>query len=278
MPDRSGGAPRLGGGSPVTIITGGSEGIGLALAKEFARGGHDVLLVARTPEKLEAARGEIAASAGVAVHILSADLATREGRDRLEAAVREEGLHCAYLVNNAAIGDSGAFAESDPERLDALVRLNVAALTDLARRFLPGMIARGHGGVLNVASLGGFTPGPWQAAYYASKAYVLSLSEALAHEVRGTGVRVAALAPGPVNTRFHARMGAESALYRRFQGVMDAGTVARSGYSQFMRGRKVIVPGAINLATAGALRYLPHFALTPFTAWLLKPHDERPDV
>lgn len=280
MPDsgRAAAVPSAAAGAPVTIVTGGSEGLGLALAGEFARHGHDLLLVARSPEGLEAARSDIAALSSVTVHVLAADLATPDGRDALKRDIAARGLHCQWLVNNAGIGHCGAFAEADPALLSALAELNVVALTELARHFLPGMIARGQGGVLNVASMAGFMPGPWQAAYYASKAYVISLSEALAHEVRGTGVRVAALAPGPVKTMFHERMGGETARYGRFQGMMDAGEVARIGYTHFMWGRRVIVPGAVNTASALALRYLPHFVLVPFTAWLLKPHDEHSNV
>jgi len=209
---------------------------------------------------------------------VGADLATPEGCASVERAVVEKGLAGDYLVNNAGFGMCGDFAQSDRGRLAALTDLNVRALTDLSRRFLPGMIARRRGGLLNVASLAGFMPGPYQAAYYASKAYVLSLTEALAEETRGTGVRVAVLAPGPVKTDFHTRMGGESAAYIRFQGLMRAETVARIGYANFMCGQRVIVPGMINVASAAALRVAPHTILTPFAARLLKPEDDRPDA
>lgn len=257
--------------TPVTVVTGATEGLGLALAREFARAGREVLLVARSRSRLEAVADDLARETDAAVHAQEADLTTVEGRGSVEAAVRENGLVVEFLVNNAGIGLAGAFADADPRRLNALVALNIGAPTDLARRFLPGMLGRNFGGILNVGSLGGFAPGPWQAAYYASKAYILSLTEALAWEATGTRVRVAVLTPGPVNTGFHARMGAQSARYLRFQGLMNADDVARIGYANFMSGQTVIVPGAFNLLSAVALRLAPHVLTAPALGFLFKP-------
>ncbi len=255
---------------PVAVVTGASEGLGLALANEFARARHALLLVARTEPALAAAAREIAKATGVDVHIHMADLSTREGCESVERALAEYGLHAEFLVNNAGVGLSGPFVENGSDDLMRLVDLNMRAVTDLTHRFLPDMIARGSGGVLSVASLGGYLPGPYQAAYYASKAYVISLSEALAQEVAGTKVRVSVLAPGPLKTRFHERMGAQNDNYIRFQGVMSVEQVARSAYVNFMRGRKVIVPGPVNMVSAVFLRILPHTLLVPFAAWLLR--------
>lgn len=138
------------------------------------------------------------------------------------------------------------------------------------------MRLRGRGGILNVASLGGYTPGPYQAAYYASKAYVISLTEAIAVETAGEGVRLCALAPGPVNTRFHERMGAESALYRGLVLPASARSVARAGYLGLMLGLRVVVPGLINPFLALALRIMPHRIMVPIVGWLLKPRETRP--
>lgn len=255
---------------PVALVTGASEGLGLALAKEFARADHSLLLVARTKSSLAAAAADIARATGVDVHIHSADLSTKQGCESVERALAKNRLHAEFLVNNAGIGLSGPFVENGGDDLMRLADLNMRALTDLTRRLLPGMIARGSGGVLNVASLGGFLPGPYQAAYYASKAYVISLSEALAQEVAGSKVRVCVLASGPVQTRFHERMGAQRDNYLRFQGVMSVDQVAKSAYVNFMRGRKVIIPGAANMVSALFLRILPHTLLVPFAAWLLR--------
>lgn len=255
---------------PVAVITGASEGLGLALAHEFARARHALLLVARTRPALAAAATDIAQATGADVHIHAADISTKEGCGSVERALDEYGLHAEFLVNNAGIGLSGPFVENGSDDLMRLADLNMRALTDLTRRLLPGMIARGSGGVLNVASLGGFLPGPYQAAYYASKAYVISLSEALAYEVAGTNVRVSVFAPGPLGTRFHERMDAENDIYIRFMGLMSVEQAAQSAYGNFMRGRKVIVPGLINFISAQFLRILPHTLLVPFAAWLLR--------
>jgi hypothetical protein len=255
---------------PVALVTGASEGLGLALAFEFARSGHSLMLVARTSSTLSEAAGKITAETGVDVHTHSADLSSIEGCESVERALDEHGLHAEYLVNNAGIGLSGPFVEQGSDELMRLADLNMRAVTDLTRRLLPGMIARGSGGVLNVASLGGFLPGPFQAAYYASKAYVISLSEALAYEVSGTNVRVSVFAPGPLGTRFHKRMDAQNDFYIRFMGLMSVEQAAESAYKNFMRGRKVIVPGFINYLSAQFLRILPHTLLVPFAAWLLR--------
>jgi short-subunit dehydrogenase len=174
-------------------------------------------------------------------------------------------------VNAAGTGQSGDFSEADPQVLDLLMTLNMAVPSRLMRHVLPGMRARGSGGILNIASLGGYAPGPYQAAYYASKAYLISLSEAVAAEVRQDRVRVTVVAPGPVDTDFHAKMSAERAIYRRFLPSSSPESVARWAVRGFELGLKVVVPGAFNLLSAVALRLLPHVLLVPFMAWLLDP-------
>ena len=256
----------------VTVITGASEGLGKALAGEFARAGHDLLLVARSPEPLAAAAADLA-STGVAIATLSADLATMEGCAAVEAALAAANAYCGVLVNNAAIGLGGDFASQPLDGLDRLADLNMRTVTGLSRRFLPGMLSRGAGGILNVASLGGLMPGPQQAAYYASKAYVISLTEALAQEVAGQGVRISVLIPGPVATKFHARMGAEHAYYLSLVGVMTTGQVARAGYRGFRRGRILVYPGVIHHVNAVALRHLPHWVIVPVVSWMLRPRQ-----
>ncbi len=259
--------------APVTVVTGATEGVGFELAREFARAGDVLLLVARTRDRLDQAAEAIRNEFGVTAHVLAADLASPEGCAAVEQAVHDNGLFTKYLVNNAALGHCGFFAEADADTLTAIVDLNVRAPTDLARRFLPAMIERNEGGVLNVASMAGLMPGPHQATYYASKAFLLSLSEALAHETIRTNVRVAALAPGPVKTAFHERMDSESGFYIRFLGLASAERVAQIGYANFMCGQRVIVPGAIAMLMALTMRFVPHTLLTPFAAWLLKKRD-----
>jgi len=259
---------------PFTVVTGGSEGIGLALARRFAAAGHDLLLVARRPEPLGAAANRIRAETGAEVATAAIDVTARDAIPALEAALAAHGGYADILVNSAGIGLAGRFGEQSPEALAQLIDVNVRALTTLTRHFLSGMRVRGRGGILNLASLGGYTPGPNQAAYYASKAYVLSLSEAVAAETAGEGVRVCALAPGPVDTSFHARMGASDALYRLLVPPASAEFVARAGYLGFTLGWRVTVPGLINPFLALAMRVMPHRLVIPIVGWLLQPRGQ----
>jgi short-subunit dehydrogenase len=256
---------------PVCIITGASEGIGRQLANAFAAGGRKrLLLIARNAENLQAAAEELRRDYGAEIFIAAIDLSAPGRLQRIRQTLDENGLYADILVNNAGFGLGGPFAEQEPERIAELCRLNVEALTELTRAFLPDMLARGRGGVLNIASLGGLLPGPYQAAYYASKAYVVSLTEALAFENAGRGVRISVAAPGPVRTRFHERMGAEGAFYLYLQRVMSAEAAARIIHSGFMGRRTVIVPGLIASFNAIAVRFIPHFMLVPFIGWFLK--------
>lgn len=264
---------RFGNLKPIKVVTGGSAGIGLALAREFARIGDHVLLVARTPETLDKARTEIAhhRSSDTVVATLALDVTANDAPHRLDTCLADLGGYCDLLVNAAGIGAAGRFVDADPTRLDQLTALNVAALSRLTRHVLPDMLVRGRGGILNVSSLGGYTPGPYQAAYYASKSYVTSLTEALAHECAGQGVRVAVLAPGPVRTAFHESMQGETGLYLKLLPVPTAARVARSAVLRFRLGQRVILPGLLTPALMIALRVLPHRLTNLIVATLLKP-------
>ena len=263
-------APGDAGRKPCAIITGGSEGIGRGLAGEFAARGHNLLLIARDLGHLRAAADEIGRDHGVKVATAAIDLTAPDAVKQVEAALAAAGLYADYLVNNAGIGLGGAFAGQDAERLDQLASLNMAALTALTRRFLPDMLARTRGGVLNIASLGGLLPGPYQAAYYASKAYVISLTEALAYENAGRGVRISAAVPGPVATRFHAKMGVTSAPYLFLHTQPSPERVARIIYSGFMGRRLLIAPGLLPTFNFAFVGFIPHFLLVPFVGWFLK--------
>lgn len=256
---------------PVVVVTGGSEGIGFALAKQFARAGDTVLLVARRPERLEAAKAELQTRGRGDVHVLALDVTSPHALAELDTALARMGGYVDVLVNSAGMGLSGTFVSHRAEDIEALVDLNVRALTRLTRHLLPGMLVRGHGGILNMASIGSYGPGPNQAAYYASKAYVLSLTEAIAHETAGLGVRVCAIAPGPVRTSFHRRMGAEKAFYRLLVPPGSADLVGWLGYWAYRLGLRVVWPGVLTPATAIAMRLMPHRLLNPIVATLLKP-------
>ena len=257
---------------PATIVTGASEGIGLAIARRFAQAGNRVVLIARRETELNAAAEAIKRDFGVDAVALAIDINGGDAGERIETALLARGLHADIFVNNAGFGLSGNFAAEPEADVEALISCNVAALTRLSRHFLPGMLARGQGGLINLGSLAGFTPGPYQAAYYASKAYVVSLTRAIAYETRGRGVRVALVAPGPIETAFHARMDAESAFYR----LMPAPTpeaVAAATFRGFRWHRRLIVPGVSATILSVIMRMVPSRLAMPFTALLLYPWD-----
>lgn len=256
--------------APATVITGASRGIGLALAERFAETGHAVVLVARSASQLDAAADRVRRRVpGATILTLPLDVTTPDAGPAIDRFLADHGRYLDVLVNNAAIGLGGPFEQGAASAIDDLVALNVAALTRLVRHALPGMKARGRGGILNVSSLGGAVPGPYQAAYYASKAYVQSLTEAVAAESAGSGVRIAVVAPGPVETGFHASMQADNALYRRLMPAMKPRQVARAAVSGFLLGRRVIHPGIIAPFAALAVRLLPHAITVPLVARLL---------
>ncbi len=260
--------------TPATVITGATQGIGRALAEEFARGGHALLLVARDEAKLADTARALAEAHSVEVKFTACDLSTVEGCAAVEQALRRFGLHADMLVNNAAAMSAGFFQDQDLAAMRRLIDLNASAVVDLTLRFLPGMVARRGGGVLNVASMEGFMPVPYQATYAATKAFVLSLSRALAYETMYTGVRISALAPGTTATELHAKAGAEYSRYVMLLPVMTSEDLAAIAYRQFMRGKKVIVAGWFNRLSLIARRFAPDFALVPFMGLLFRVRDE----
>jgi short-subunit dehydrogenase len=255
---------------PAVVITGGSRGIGLALAKRFLEKRHETVIVGRSAPRLAAAVTELKAATGTEPVSILCDITEANAADVIAAGLNRAGLYLDVLVNNAGIGLAGPFIAHTPIEISRLVTLNVESVTRLTRAVLPDMIERRRGGILNVASLGAYVPGPNQAAYYASKSYVVSLTEAIASEVSGQGVRISALAPGPVDTGFHREMGAERSLYRLMLPSMTADRVARSAYRGFMFGQRVIVPGIFNIAAVTALKVLPHIITVPIMYAFLK--------
>ncbi len=239
------------------LVTGASGGIGLELARLFAADGHDLVLVARSEDKLNALADELSAKHGVAAQVLASDLSRPEAPREIFGELQGEGVRVEALVNNAGFGSYGLFAETDSKQELDLLQVNVAALTHLTKLFLPGMIARRRGYVMNVASTAAFQPGPLMAVYYATKAYVLSFSEALAEELRGSGVTVTALCPGPTATGFQARAAMGESKLLRGGNVMDVRTVAAVGYAGMTAGKGIVIPGARNWLMAEAVRFAP---------------------
>jgi short-subunit dehydrogenase len=261
---------------PAVVVTGGSRGIGFALARRFAKAGHAVVLIARHPEPLRDAADAIERELRATAVPLALDVTHIDAPQRIDNALAAHGLYGDILINCAGVGLAGPFEGHSEEAITRLIDLNVTALTRLMRHLLPAMLARGGGGIINVASLGGLVPGPYQAAYYASKSYVVSLTRAVAAEIAGRGVRLMALAPGPVDTGFHHAMGAELSFYRQVIFALTAAQAARAGYRGYVLGFHLVVPGVINKLLQVALWLIPHMLLLPLIGWLLRPREERP--
>jgi uncharacterized protein len=249
----------------VVVVTGASAGIGAALARVFAQHGHDLVLIARRESKLDALADEIAAGGHPRPLVLPIDLAQPDAGARIKAELAAHGLEPEYVVNNAGFGLVGEAAQLDHAEQLAMIDLNIRSLTELSLAFAD-TLARVRGGILNVASVAGFIPGPGMAVYYASKAYVLSFSEALHHELARRGVRVTVLCPGPVPTEFQARAGIPRVPFPRTGMPRVVGSnaltctaeeVAEAGYDGLMRGRRVVVPGFANKAVTMISRLLP---------------------
>src|SRR6188474_586899 len=240
---------------PVTVITGASVGIGAELARVFARNGHEVALVARREKEMTLLATELAVSAKYRPHVITADLQRTDAPARIAHELLGRGLEPAIVVNNAGFGLHGEAADLDRGEQLAMLDLNVRALTDLSLRWIDGIVKH-KGGILNVASVAGFMPGPGMAVYYATKAYVLSFTEALSRELSPLGIRVTALCPGPVPTEFQARAGVPGAQGPAFL-TRSAEEVARDGYRGFIDGHRVVVPGFGNRLLTVVSRLVP---------------------
>lgn len=243
------------------LITGASYGIGEDFARIFASEKFDLVLTARSRDKLEALARELSQTYRVEVSVIDEDLADPEAPRRIFETLEREGKQIDVLVNNAGFGLHGEVSTMDRNEILSMIQLNITALTDLTRLFLPGMRARRLGKILNVASTAAFQPGPLMAVYYATKAYVLSFSEALNEEVRGTGVNVTCLCPGPTRSEFQKRAGMEDmALFTH--ASMPSRPVAEAGFKALMKGRPLIIPGFLNKFVAFTTRLSPR-ALVP---------------
>jgi short-subunit dehydrogenase len=250
---------------PLALVTGASSGIGRDLAREFAKDGHDLVLSARTLAPMQALAADLERHGANSV-VIPADLGVSGGARELVTAIAARGLEVDVLVNNAGLGGIGRFDQMDTQRVSDMLQVNVVALTELTRLLLPGMIARGHGRVLLVGSTASFQPGPRMAVYFATKAYVLSFGEALAYELRATGVTVTTLCPGATATNFFKAAGANDIA---LGPTMSAADVARLGYRALKAGRRVVVAGLLNRILAVAARLAPHSITLPATAALM---------
>jgi short-subunit dehydrogenase len=240
---------------PVTLITGASAGLGAEFARQLAAKGEPLALAARRRDRMEALAEEI----GGEVHVFEADLAREGAAASLLAELAAEGLAVGTLVNNAGFGLAGKFAALPLERQSGMIALNIRALVELCHLVLPGMRERGQGAILNVASTAAFQPGPNMAVYYASKAFVLSFTEALHHELQGSGIAVSCLCPGPTESEFGEVAGSKSPALERIKG--PAAPVVRAGLEGLARNKAVVVPGLPNKLTAQAHRFLSRAAM-----------------
>jgi uncharacterized protein len=244
----------------IALVTGASTGIGLDLARLMAPN-FDLIITARNQPKLEQIAHELQAKHGNHVHVIAADLARPEAPQSIFDEVARRGLRVDALINNAGFGAYGDFKDIPWQTEADMIQVNITALTCLTRIFLPGMLERKHGRIMNVASTAGFQPGPLMAVYYATKAYVISFSEAIANELKGSGVTVTCLAPGATATEFAARADMEkSRLFK--MGRMSSIDVARTGYNAMMRGKTLAIPGVRNWVMAEAVRFSPRKLVT----------------
>lgn len=251
------------------LITGASTGIGKVFAVELAKKGAQLIVCARDATRLTALAEDLRAISGGEVRVVACDLETAEGVGTLLREVQSWSLELELLINNAGFGAAGRFARAEFATLERMTRLNCTSLAELTHAFLPGMLARGRGGIIQVASIAGFVPTPYMALYGATKAYVLSLTVALAEEVRGSGVRVVALCPGPVPTGFQNRAGYQK-IDANKAGAMSAESVVAQALNAYAKGQTICVPGRLNAWQVRLTRLLPLGLATRAAALILR--------
>ena len=252
------------------LVTGASSGLGEEFARLFAKDGIDLVLVARRRERLEALASELRGSAKIAVHVVAADLAVADEVERLIREVQGQGLEIEYLVNNAGLGNVGVFAQSKLDTQMVMVDVNVRALVRLTHAFVPAMVARRSGRVLNIGSTAGLQPGPYGAVYYATKAFVNSFTEALSYELKGTGVSATVSLPGATATEFASVAGSgQTRLFK--SGVMSSAQVARGAYRAMLQGRPFVIHGWANKVLGLSVRLSPRSVVRSIAAAMNKP-------
>jgi short-subunit dehydrogenase len=252
------------------LVTGATSGIGLELTKILATKGYNLVLVARDEQRLSRLVADLPKNRDFSTKVIATDLSASGNAERLYQQLRQQGIGIDLLVNNAGFGLTGPFVETDLRHEAEMIQLNIVSLVVLTKLVAREMLQRKHGKILNVASTAAFQPGPFMAIYYASKAFVLSCSEALAEELEDTGVTITALCPGPTATEFAKRSGAEgSKLFANGAfPVMKAKTVAEIAYRGMMKGRRVVIPGLMNRIGVQALRFSPRRLVTKLTRFL----------
>ncbi len=252
------------------LITGASSGIGLALAEEFAKGGYHLVLAARSVDKMQTLADTLQQRYGVSVTVLGADLQTSEGAAKLHADIKARDITLSALANNAGYGTFGEFKDSPLESALAMMQLNMTTVVVLTKLFLPDLIAT-RGKILNTASTAAFQPGPYMAVYYATKAFVLSFSEAIAAELESSGVTVTALCPGPTASGFQDKADLHASALVKGKKLPGSAEVAAAGYRAMLRGQRVYIPGWMNWAMAQSIRFTPRNVVTALVKHLTRP-------
>jgi short-subunit dehydrogenase len=257
-------------GKKTALITGASSGIGKALAENFAAGGYDLVLAARGVAKMEALAEELRKRHRIEATVIGADLETAEGATRLHAEIKQRRLVVGALANNAGYAEFGEFKATDLAKELAMMQLNMSTVVVLTKLFLPDLIAT-RGKILNTASTAAFQPGPYMAVYYATKAFVLSFSEAIAAELQGSGVTVTALCPGPTASGFQDRANMHASSLVKGKTLPTAESVAAIGYRAMQKGERVVIPGAMNWLMAQSVRFTPRRLVTSLVKSMSKP-------
>ena len=256
------------GDGQTALVTGASSGIGLELAQCFAKDGYGLILAARSDAALKQLAEKLAKENKIAATAIAVDLGQPGGAQKLIDEIKSRGLNVDVVVNNAGYGIVGKFDGSDGAGQIGMIDLNVRALTELTHPFWPGMIANKRGGVLNVASTASFQPGPGMAVYYATKAFVLSFTEALWKEGREAGVHVTCVCPGPTESNFHSRAGSDKIKLLKMGVTMTSRAVARQGYRAFRRNQRVVINGVMNRSLARMVPFLPRRAVLNLVSYL----------
>ena len=256
---------------PIALITGGSGGIGAAFAQELAEAGHNILLIGQNEEKLHAVATRLQGLGSGTILSLALDVSQLNLHQMIEDLLEDQGFHVDILVNNAGLGERDSFLKIEWDEIQHVLNVNIVALTALTHRFLPGMTARGKGALLNVASIGGLAPGPYNSIYFSSKSFVINFTESLANEVRGRGVYIGAVLPGPTKTAFHHKVKGQNTIYNYLLWKMKARAVARSMHrALLMRTWAVITPSLFYSLIALCLRVIPGSLSAPLMGFLFK--------